>query len=215
MTLAGLSRSPAVFVIGILVAGASAALSFAPFSDATRSVRASSRSRVLTAISCGTGYGVALAAPLAIVAGADWRAAWLAFAVVAVLAAAWAAVVLRGPWGAPGPAAKRPAYGWRSVLCSRSRPLFAGGVIVGLGSSTYWTFAVDHLVDGGSLSLGVSRGFLALVGVGSVLVTMTADLVRRAGPGPAYATTALAEAAAIALLATVPSSLPAALFSGL
>lgn len=43
-----------------------------------------------------TGYGVALAAPIAIAAGTGWRNAWLSFAVLAVLAAAWAARVLPG-----------------------------------------------------------------------------------------------------------------------
>jgi predicted MFS family arabinose efflux permease len=210
MTVAGLSRTPVVFVVGIVVAGASAGLAFAPFSDAARDVPAAARGRVMSAITCGTGYGVALAAPIAILAGAAWRTAWLAFAAVAVLAAAWAAHVL------PGRAALRheePAYGWSAVLCPRARPLLVGGLLIGLGSSAYWTFAVAHLTDAGALAPAASRTFLGVVGVASILATLTGDLVRRLGAARAYVLTTLSEAAALALLALAPSSLAAAFTS--
>jgi len=86
MLVVGVSRTATVFAAGILVAGASAGFAFAPFSDAARAVPAAARGRVLVAINCGAGYGVALAAPIAILAGAAWRSAWLAFAGLAVLA---------------------------------------------------------------------------------------------------------------------------------
>jgi predicted MFS family arabinose efflux permease len=212
MIVAGASRSTGPFVAGILVAGASAGLAFAPFADAAGSVPPAARARVLATINCGTGYGVALAAPIAILAGAAWHSAWLAFATVAVLATLWAAYVL--PAGAGSAAGGRdPGYGWRAVLCRRALPLLTGGVLIGLGSSTYWTFAVDHLTVSGSLSSAASRTFLGIVGVASVLATLTADLARRLGPRPTFMATTVAEAAALALLALVPSSLVAAIAS--
>ncbi|MGI8439571.1 MAG: MFS transporter [Thermoleophilaceae bacterium] len=214
MTVAGLSRTPATFVVGILVAGASAGLAFAPFADAARAVPAAARGRVLAAVNCGTGYGVALAAPIAIVAGAAWRSAWLAFAVVAVLAALWAARVLPGRTDAVA-GGEVPAYGWSAVLCPRAVPLLIGGVLVGLGSSAYWTFAVEHLTDAGALPSAASRSFLGVVGVASILATVTGDLVLRIGAARAYVATTLALAAALALLALAPSSLAAALASAI
>jgi predicted MFS family arabinose efflux permease len=78
-----------------LVAGASAGLVFPPFSDVVAGcLPIDLRGRVLSAISSGTGWGVALAAPVALVAGADWRAAWFLFALIAALATGWALVVL-------------------------------------------------------------------------------------------------------------------------
>lgn len=212
MGIAGVSRTPAVLVAGILLAGASAGLAFAPFADAARAVPAAARGRVLSAINCGTGYGVALAAPIAIVLGADWRSAWLAFATVAVLAAVWAAYVLP-PRADPAAGTPDARYGWSAVLWRRSLPLLAGGVLVGLGSSAYWTFAVEHLSGAGALSSAQSRTFLGIVGVASVIATLTADLVIRAGPRRAFVATTLVEAAALALLALVPSSLTAAIAS--
>lgn len=214
MTVAGVSRTAPVFVAGILVAGASAGFAFAPFSDAARAVPAAARGRVLAAINCGTGYGVALSAPIAILAGASWRSAWLAFAVVAVLATLWAAHVL--PPRARAASGDRDArYGWRAVLCRRALPMLAGGVLVGLGSSTYWTFSVEHLTGAGALSSAASRTFLGLVGVASVLATLTADFVGRLGPRRAYVITIAAETAALALLALLPFSLAAAITSAI
>lgn len=212
MSVAGLSRTPIVFAVGIVVAGASAGLAFPPFADAARSLPAVARGRVLAAVNCGTGYGVALAAPMAILAGTAWRTAWLVFAVVAVLAALWAARVVPGR-SHPSAAREAPAYGWGAVLCPRAVPLLAGGVLVGLGSSAYWTFAVAYLTDTGALSSAASRSFLGVVGVASILATATGDLVRRLGAARAYVATTLAEATALALLALAPTSLAAALVS--
>jgi predicted MFS family arabinose efflux permease len=214
MTVAGVSRTTAPFVVGIVVAGASAGFAFAPFADAARAVSSAARGRVLATINCGTGYGVALSAPIAILAGAAWHRAWLAFAMVAVLATLWAAHVLpaRTDRAASG---HDPTYGWRAVLCRRTLPLLAGAVMVGLGSSTYWTFAVAHLTDAGALSSAASRTFLGIVGVASVLATLTADLVNRLGPRRAFVATTVAEAAALVLLALVPSSLTAAMASAI
>lgn len=77
MVVVGLSRSPAVFAAGIVLAGTGAALSFAPIADAARVLAPVARGRVLAAVNCGTGYGVALAAPIAIIAGMAWHGmAW-------------------------------------------------------------------------------------------------------------------------------------------
>jgi predicted MFS family arabinose efflux permease len=214
MLVAGLSRSTEVFVVGILVAGASAGFAFAPFADAVRAVSTDARGRVLAAINCGTGYGVALAAPIAILLGADWRSTWLAFALVALLATLWAAHVLprRAELAADGGSAP---YGWGAVLCRRALPLLAGGLLVGLGSSVYWTFSVEHLTDAGALSSAASRTFLGIVGVASVIATLTADLLVRIGPRRAFVATIVAEAAALVLLALVPTSLTAAIASAI
>jgi predicted MFS family arabinose efflux permease len=211
MLLAGLSRSPEVLAAGILVAGTSAGLAFAPFTDAAAAIAPAARGRVLSAINCGTGYGVALAAPVAILAGTTWRSAWLAFAVVALLATAHAARTLPGRVPAAAPA----AYGWLGVVCRRSLPLLATGVLIGIGSSAYWTFAVARLVDAGALSADTSRSFLGAVGIAGVLATGTAELVRALGGRVAYALLAALEATGLALLAVAPSSAVAAFASAL
>jgi len=208
MAVAGLSRSPAVFVAGLLVAGASAGLAFAPFADASRDLPPASRGRVLSAINCATGYGVALAAPVAILAGTAWRTAWLVFAGIAVLAALRAWRVLPPTGVDPAPTAS-----WGGVLSRRAAPLLVSGVLIGLGSSAFWTFAVEHLQDTGALSPSTSRAFLGLVGVASVLATFSGDVVGRLGAPRAYVTVTLMEALALVLLAVAASSVVAGICS--
>jgi MFS family permease len=97
MVVAGVAQSPPVLFAGLLVAGASAGLVFPPFSDVVaRSLPVEKRPRVLAAISSGTGWGVAVAAPVAIAVGTSWRTAWLLFAALAGVATVWALLVLPG-----------------------------------------------------------------------------------------------------------------------
>jgi predicted MFS family arabinose efflux permease len=214
MAVAGLARSPGVLFAGLLVAGASAGLVFPPFSDVVvRVLTPARRPRVMAAISSGTGWGVAVAAPVSVAVGTNWRAAWLVFAVLAAAATAWA---LRVVPGRAKPAARglvRLSPSW--LVCPRSGPLLAGAGLLGLASSVYWTFAVDHLVTAGGVPSAASRLFLAAVGVASVGGAVSGDAVRRLGGRTTFALALAAEAAALVLLGLAPSSLEAAFASAL
>jgi predicted MFS family arabinose efflux permease len=212
MVVAGLSRGPAALVAGLLVAGFSAGLVFPPFSDVVGArVAEPRRERVLSAVSSGTGWGVALAAPIAIALGSGWRSAWLVFAAVAVVATAWAARVLPG---APGSSCEVPRLrlGW--FVCPRAGPLLVSSFLIGLTSSVFWTFAVDLLVRQGSLSGTQSRSFLAIVGVASVAAAGSGDLLRRAGASRTFSAAVIAESAALVLLGLAPGSVVAAALAG-
>ena len=82
MTLAGLAQSPTALFSR--PAGGGRQRGTRSSRPSPTSLRAGSRparaGRILSAISSGTGWGVALAAPVAMLAGADWRLAWLLFA---------------------------------------------------------------------------------------------------------------------------------------
>src|SRR5215218_950563 len=175
MVIAGLAASPGQLFAGLLVAGASGGLVFPPFSDVVSGSLASDRrARVLAAISSGTGWGVALAVPIALLAGESWRTAWLLFAVAAALATGWALAVLPPAGSSPGPGTTvRLRPGW--FVCPRSSPLLMGALLIGLASSTYWTFAVEHLQRQGGLSTANSRIVLAVVGLASIGGSASAD----------------------------------------
>jgi predicted MFS family arabinose efflux permease len=215
MTLAGVAQSPQVLFAGLLVAGASAGLVFPPFSDVVACrFRAGHGGRILSAISSGTGWGVALAAPLALLAGADWRLAWLMFAVVAAAATTWALVVLPGreeAGGGAGMVVLRPSW----FVCPRSGPLLIGALLVGLASSVFWTFSIDHLVSDGGLSTTHSRIFLAVVGVASVGGTLAGDAVRRLGGRATFSLAVAAEAAALLLVGLTPGHAGATMASAI
>jgi predicted MFS family arabinose efflux permease len=215
MTLAGLAQSPPVLFAALLVAGASAGLVFPPFSDVVAGrLSIGVRGRVLSAISSGTGLGVALAAPVATVAGADWRAAWFLFALIAALASGWALVVLPGRQAAgDSPGVLLPSLSW--FVCPRSGPLLGGALLVGLSSSVVWTFGVDHLVSEGGLSSEQSRIFLGVVGLATLGGGLGGDAVRRLGGRATFAAAVVAEAAALLGLGLAPTHLSAAFVSAL
>jgi predicted MFS family arabinose efflux permease len=212
MLLAGLSGTPLVLALGVLVGGASSGLVFPPFADAVEALVAPARrARTLAAVSSGTGYGVAIAVPIALVAGSAWRSAWLAFAAVSMLVTLWAARVLPGTRPAPR---DLPRISWSWLVCPRSGPLLVGALLLGLAASVYWTFAVDYLVTEGSLPTSTSRLFLALVGAASVLGILAGDLLRRVSPAGAFSALTAMLAGSLGLLAATPASLGAAALSG-
>lgn len=213
MVAAGLAKSPVVLFAGLLVAGASAGLVFPPFSDVVaRCLPVDGRPRVLAAVSAGTGWGVAVAAPVAIAVGSDWRTAWLVFAILAAAATVWALVVLPGPGAGGG---ERVGLRLRWFVCPRSGRLLVGAGLIGVASSVYWTFAVDRLVAAGGLSSAQSRLFLGLVGVASVGGTVAGDVVRRFGGAAVFVVALAAEAAGLVLLGLSPASAGAAAGSAL
>ena len=205
MTVAGLATGPGTLFAGLLIAGSSAGLVFPPFSDVVaRRTEARLRPRVLAAISAGTGWGICVAAPIALAVGESWRTAWLLFAALAAAATAWAVMVLP-PSEARGDPIEPIRLSW--FVCPRSGPLLAGAAGVGLASSAYWTFAVDYLDGTGHLGRPESRAFLIAVGLASVAGTVSGDLVRRVGGRLTFALALAGEAAALVLLGFWPGNL--------
>ena len=74
MLVVAAARSAPALGAGILVAGAASGLVFPPFADAVEQrVAPQGRARSLAVISSGTGWGVLVSVPIALVAGASWR----------------------------------------------------------------------------------------------------------------------------------------------
>lgn len=198
MLVAAGAGSTGVLFTGLLIAGASAGLAFPPFSDVAGRLAAPSRSRVLSAISAGTGWGVALAAPIALATGQSWRLAWLSFAILAAVATCWAAAVL--PAGASGGGGSAVETHEPVAAGPRSRRLLGASLLIGLASSVCWTFGVDHVQNSGGLTSTQSRLFLAVVGVASVAGTLSAQLIERLGARAVFVLAAAAEALSLFLL---------------
>jgi predicted MFS family arabinose efflux permease len=213
MLLIALSGSVAGLAAGVLVGGVSAALAYPPFSEAVAHwLPRASRGRALATISSGTGWGVALAVPIALAAGSHWRLAWLAFAVVASVATGFAAVALRGAGrpAADGDGPALPPLAWSWFVCPRSGPLLVGGLLVGAGASVYWTFAADFASGAGRAAGPV---LLGVVGVSSVLGSAAGDVLERLGGRTALRVSALGLAGSMCLLAAWPGSWAAIVLS--
>src|SRR5689334_17010101 len=91
MLLAATATGALHLAAGVVVAGAAGGFAFPLYADVVaRTVSEDRRDAAWAAISSGTGWGVAIAGPVAILAGSQWRAAWLAFVVVGVVVGLWA-----------------------------------------------------------------------------------------------------------------------------
>lgn len=199
------AAGPATLAAGILVAGGSSGLVFPPFADLVQArVAARTRPRALAAISSGTGWGVLASVPIALAFGTDWRTAWLVYAGVATITTLWAAWALRGGASVGPPPIDRLRPSW--FVCPRSGPLLAGALLIGLGSSVYWTFAVDLVADEGGWSPSAARVTLAVVGAASLIGASGGDLIQRLDARPTLVTGSLALATALALIALAPGS---------
>jgi len=201
LTVALAEGLPAL-AVGVIVAGASPALALPPFSAAVaRLVVSARRDRALTLISSGTSYGVLLAGPIALLAGGAWRAAWFAFAALALVATAFNARVL------PGSDRGRAQRPWVATLGSRrARPLLGAGFLVGVGIAVYFTFAVDLVVRAGSLPGSAGPALLVAIGVAGIAGGLAGDLVARIGLRRALWATQSALALALVLLPLAPGS---------
>jgi len=205
MAIVASAQSGAALAAGIVVAGASSGLVFPPFADAVQQrLPTERRPRALAIISSGTGWGVLVSVPIALAAGADWRLAWVAFAALALLATLWAAVVLRGTTASTPEAVDRLRPSW--FVCPRSGPLLAGAFLIGVGSSVYWTFAVDLVAEEGGVAPSAARLVLALVGAASLAGGVSGELVERLGARATFVAGSLALTASLALIAAAPGA---------
>ncbi|HEY3561500.1 MAG TPA: MFS transporter [Kribbella sp.] len=200
MTVVATAQTSTTAGIGIVLAGAAAGLAFPPYADIVKqTVRAERRALAWSAISSGTGWGVAVAGPLAIGFGQKWRLAWATFVVLAV-AAGIAATVL-APAGVPREERPRlPQLSWTWFVCPKSRPLLLSSVLVGTGTAVWWTFSVEAL-RAAELSAGQARLTYAVGGAASIVASWSGALVNSIGLRNSYLATCTALTAGMALIA--------------
>lgn len=205
MACIALSNSVFMLVSGVLIASTSAGWSWAPFSDAVaRMVASEKQDRTLSLISSGTTFGLTVAGPVALLADASWRSAWIAFASVALASTAWNAWLLpKGRHRGFRDGGSRP--GWRWFVNRRSLPLFAVAFSYGLIAAFYFTYAVD-LISGSGLPPAWAPLFWTLVGVAGVSGVFGGDLAARFGLRRVLPLTLVALGTSIGLLALASGS---------
>jgi predicted MFS family arabinose efflux permease len=189
MAAIAVADSVPALAVGVVVAGAAAGLAYPPYADlVNRQVAAPRRDAAWSTISSGTGWGVAVAGPIAIVAGDQWRVAWGGFVVLAVIAGLLA---VRLAPSHDGRQLRRPQLSVTWFFCPRSRPLLISAVVVGVTSSVWWAFGVDAMRHGG-IEASTARIVYAACGAASVLASFSGAAYDRLGLRAGYlAVTAL------------------------
>ena len=214
MALVAVAQTPLALGVGITIAGSAAALAYPPFSDAiARDVPPRRQGRALAIISAGTGWGVLLAVAIALATPGNWRLAWALFTVVAIGATVFAAAALKrtAAQHTDVPPLKL-SFSW--FVCPRSGPLLFGALLVGIGASVYWTFAVDF-VTGSGLPRSAGPILLGVVGVASILGSFAGDMLDRLGGRAAQRVNAIALAGSMFALAAAPGSWVAVIVSAI
>jgi predicted MFS family arabinose efflux permease len=204
--IAGAGSVP-VLAAGVLVAGAAAGFAFPPYADlVARGVRERRRDVAWSAISSGTGWGVAIAGPIAIAAGDHWRIAWVVFVALAVLIGI-GAVRAAPARGSERP--RRPQLSWTWFFCPKSRPLLISAVLVGTGSAVWWAFSVDALREAG-VDATSARIVYAVCGAAGILASASGVVLARLGLRTGYLAMSVLLAGSLALLAVAASHVLAA-----
>ena len=86
-----------VLAVGVVIGGSSTGLASPPLAAAvTRWVPAERADRVQTVVNAGTGLGVSVSGPVALLLFHSWRLAWAVFCVLAVLVTIWTAIAVPG-----------------------------------------------------------------------------------------------------------------------
>ncbi len=196
LTIGGLSATIGTFLVaiapnvpllatGLVLAASYAGWSWSPYNGAVeQEVPSPLRGRVLSAISTGTTFGLAVAGFIALAAavwGLPWRAAWLGFAAAALVVTVWNAKVL--PAGAQGPGSYAPSRGagpgW--LLRSGSAILFGVAFSFGVVSGFYYSFAVDLISRSGILPSEAGPVFYIALGIAGFIGLLTGDAIDRFG----------------------------------
>ena len=193
----------AVLAAGVVLAGSSTGLASPPLAQAVaRTAPARLEPRLQTVVNAGTGLGVLVSGPVALLLAAQWRWAWAAFSVAALAVTCWAWTTVPG---GGGPVTTRSSSSAPALIASllaprgaRSLVLAAG--VMGLGSAAVWTFGRDLV---GSAGRGDLTGIVMWIALGAagLLGAFAGDLTSRLGLARCWSVAMVLLGGATALLA--------------
>ncbi|MGV0794090.1 MFS transporter [Mycolicibacterium sp. XJ1819] len=200
------AAAPSAWVLaaGILVAGCSTGIASPPLAAAVaRHVPPDKADRAQTVVNGGTGVGVVLSAPVALLMLDQWRAAWAVYAVIAALVTIFLARAV--------PSSPRETSGSRSHRRWRDGTLglLTASLLTGIGSVAVWTFGRDLIITAGADATQSTLMWIVL-GAAGIAGAFAGDAVQRIGLRRAWIVATVAMAAASVLLAAAPA-VPAAI----
>ncbi|PYF97239.1 Predicted arabinose efflux permease, MFS family [Georgenia satyanarayanai] len=197
-----LAPGAGALALSVLVAGAGAGFATPGLvSVVERNVAPERQETAQTAVNAGTGAGIVLAGALATGAGAQWRLAWVA---IAVLAATATVASLRAD-RAPGPSGDRSLRPGRATLGRLARPIVAA-VLGGASSAAVWTFGrsvMESASETGSVAAWMVLGAFGVLGA------VAGPLVQAWDLRTAWMLTTGTMAASTVVLGLVPAGAPA------
>ena len=192
----------AVLAAGVVLAGSSTGLASPPLAQAVaRTATPRLEPRLQTVVNAGTGLGVLVSGPVALLLTAQWRWAWAAFSAAALAVTFWAWTTVPGRTGPVTTRSSSSASALAaSLLAPRgARSLLVAAGVMGLGSAAVWTFGRDLVGAFGGDLTGVVM-WIAL-GAAGLLGAFAGDLTIRLGLARCWTAAMVLLGGATALLA--------------
>lgn len=211
--MAGIAAAPsAPWLAGaVMLAGSSTGLASPPLAAAvTAAVKPDRQNATNTVINAGTGAGVVLSGPVALMMGEQWRLAYAGFAIVAVgLAFAAAFTLPRGLQRATTSTQGMPS------LTSALRRLIAAAFLTGAASTAIWSFGAQLValrLDWSSAGAGL---LWIAIGAAGIAGASAGHLIARFGMDRVHHIFLAAMAAGILMIGIADTSAAMTLGGGL
>jgi predicted MFS family arabinose efflux permease len=201
----------AALIAAVMLAGSSTGLASPPLAAAvTAVVKPDRQNATNTVINAGTGAGVVLSGPVALMMGEQWRLAYAGFAVAAVgLAFAAALTLPRGPQRATKSTQGAPS------LTRALRRLIAAALLTGAASTAIWSFGAQLValrLDWSSAGAGL---LWIAIGAAGIAGASAGHLITRFGMDRVHHAFLAAMAAGILMIGIAGTSAALTLGGGL
>jgi predicted MFS family arabinose efflux permease len=196
--LVAVSVNGVMLAVGILVAGSSTGLASPPMAEAiARAVDSARQDRAQSVVNAGTGIGVLLSGPIAMVLLGDWRFAWATFAVLSAAVTWW--IIATVPRGRGDGSAEQG-----SLLPAGAPVMLVAAFLLGMASSAVWTFGRDVV----QADPAVSTIMWSLIGLAGMLGAFSGHLTGGIGLRTSWPLVLVLLSATTAALALWPANVP-------
>ncbi|MFC7401625.1 MFS transporter [Citricoccus sp. GCM10030269] len=228
--LIALAPGALVLAVGVMIAGSSTGVASPPLAHAiAHRVKPAARNSLQTVVNAGTGAGVMVSGPIALMAQDQWRLAWAAFAVLSAAVTVWIAVTVPSV-REPGTQAQRPgtpesstpagsdqgglsALGNLVKLPRGAVRLLAAAGVMGAASAANWTFGQELLSSAGGHGQVLSTVAWIVLGACGLFGAAAGQLTDRFGIRPVWTGLMIILGGASGLLAVSPQHGAAALIA--
>ncbi|SEH92137.1 Predicted arabinose efflux permease, MFS family [Mycolicibacterium rutilum] len=202
ISIIALAPTAWILAVGVLVAGCSTGIVSPPLAAAVAEhVPAESADRAQTVVNGGTGIGVVLSAPIALLLLSHWRGAWAIFAAITAIVTVW---VYRS---IPPSRQRRSGLVVEQPWRAGTFAMLAASLLTGLGSVAVWTFGRDLITTVGGADATRSSLMWIVIGAAGIVGALAGDAAQRIGLHRAWVLATATMAAASLLLAAAPSHL--------
>lgn len=200
--MAGVAVAPSAtaLAVALLVAGSSTGIASPPLAAAVEQcVRRARRDRAQTLVNAGTGFGVLLSGPVALLLSAQWRLAWLVYAGGAAVVTWWVRRTVPGRDPRDGATIPARTRGGHDVA------LLVASFTLGVGSVAVWTSGRSIVEAGTPGDDAIGALVWVVIGAAGIAGALSGPLVQRIGVARSWALLMVLLAGATAVIGSAPS----------